>query len=94
MHVVYQPLWRIVLHHVHSLFIDRELVLSYSFKVILIQNGWKYQKTKEKYNNSYEILLFKLGVLNPNWFNYDLNQCKSILINANLSSLYIYSYAM
>ena len=32
MHVVYQPLWRIVLH---SLFIDRELVLSYSFKIIL-----------------------------------------------------------
>ena len=34
MHVVYQPLWRIVLH---SLFIDRELVLSYSFKTILKQ---------------------------------------------------------
>ena len=32
MHVVYQPLWRIALH---SLFIDRELVLSYSFKIIL-----------------------------------------------------------
>ena len=34
MHVVYQPLWRIVLH---SLFIDRDLVLSYSFKIILKQ---------------------------------------------------------
>ena len=34
MHVVYQPLWRIVLH---SLFIDRDLVLSYSFKSILKQ---------------------------------------------------------
>ena len=34
MHVVYQPLWRIVLH---SLFIDKELVLSYLFKIILNQ---------------------------------------------------------
>ena len=34
MHVVYQPLWRIELH---SLFIDRDLVLSYSFKIILNQ---------------------------------------------------------
>ena len=32
MHVVCQPLWRIELH---SLFIDRDLVLSYSFKFIL-----------------------------------------------------------
>ena len=34
MHVVDQPLWRIVLH---PLFIDRELVLSHSFKRILNQ---------------------------------------------------------
>ena len=34
MHVVYQPLWRIVLH---SLFIDRDLVLPHSFKIILKQ---------------------------------------------------------
>ena len=43
MHVVYQPLWRIVLH---SLFIDRELVLSYSFKIILNPVDISYQ---EKY---------------------------------------------
>ena len=42
MHVVYQPLWRIVLH---SLFIDRELVLSYSFKSILNQLDISYQES-------------------------------------------------
>ena len=41
MHVVYQPLWRIALH---SLFIDRELVLSYSFKIILNQVNISYQE--------------------------------------------------
>ena len=42
MHVVYQPLWRIVLH---SLFTDRELVLSYSFKSILKQLDISYQES-------------------------------------------------
>ena len=41
MHVVYQPLWRIVLH---SLFIDKELVLFYSFKIILNQLDISYQE--------------------------------------------------
>ena len=41
MHVVYQPLWKIALH---SLFIDRELVLSYSFKSILNQLDISYQE--------------------------------------------------
>ena len=41
MHVVYQPLWRIALH---SLFIDRDLVLSYSFKIILNQLDISYQE--------------------------------------------------
>ena len=41
MHVVYQPLWRIVLH---SLYIDRALVLLYSFKIILNQVDISYQE--------------------------------------------------
>ena len=41
MYVVYQPLWRIALH---SLFIDKELVLSYSFKIILNQLDISYQE--------------------------------------------------
>ena len=46
MHVVYQPLWRIALH---SLFIDRELVLSYSFKIILNQLDISYQESVLKW---------------------------------------------
>ena len=59
MHVVYQPLWRIVLH---SLFIDRELVLSYSFKSILNQVDISYQESV------LSELSFELGVFSSNWF--------------------------
>ena len=55
MHVVYQPLWRIALH---SLFIDKELVLSYSFKIILNQLDISYQE-EEVCNMLFEIGVFK-----------------------------------
>ena len=50
MDVVHQPLWRIVLH---SLFIDRELVLSYSFKIILNQVDISYQEEYDLLQYSY-----------------------------------------
>ena len=59
MHVVYQPLWRIVLH---SLFIDRELVLSYSFKIILNQVDISYQEEYDSFQCSYWIIIWTKGV--------------------------------
>ena len=52
MHVVYQPLWRIALH---SLFIDRELILFYSFKIILNQPDISYYKLNNNNNNLFAI---------------------------------------
>ena len=79
MHVVYQPLWKIALH---SLFIDRELVLSYSFKIILNILDIAYQEKCNLFQYNYWIITpssnksvkFKLVLLMLNSNQTNLNQ--------------------